>query len=405
MHRWVLMGAVGALALVAAMVASAQEQPSKVPKRIDRETMLEGRSPLYLEMMNSLTAVNATAIKPKTVKVNCTKSQSITGALNDPANVTADALIIEISGVCKENVTINRDRVTLRGHDPAIDGIESRTEDPGGGLTPAVVVWRADDVVVENLTLRGGMSTNGTLTGFRQPVFVPFTTATNCVLEGSAVGASVQDGYLTLRDVTVRGSHLYGINAQRGWVECVRCHVEVSDLPGVDYGPVAVMVALFSRGDFTDSTIAASGAAGGLQIYSSSRGWVVGCTITAEQYALVAGIGALLDLDTTRFGGSLRVYQKAEIHLWGSTQTANPPGYMNKVSEDSILEASAGFFDGTSPSTLVGRLSMSRFGKAVLEGNTTVDGDVDCGMGGDAWAAGTVSITGSVYGCDHLPAQ
>lgn len=334
--------------------------------------------------------------KVKTILVDCDKGDSINKALEEKA----DELIIEIRGMCRENVTISRDWVTFRGHDPEVDGIESQTDDTfAGGLTPAVVAWSANGVVLENLTLRGGMSTIGDL--YYAPTDVAFAIShwefyrvTNCVLEGGEVNLSVRDGNLTLTDVTVRGSRMYGIYLSRGRVQCLRCNVETG---AVSFG-AGVSLNEFSRGDFEDSTIAASGETSAFEMYVSSRAWLTNSQITAEKNALVASIGSHLGVANSVFSGSLRVEQKSELRLFSSTQTANPS--KNVVTLDSILET----YDGTSPSTLVGPLSMYTFGKAVLRGNTTVDGELTCIMGGDAVADPTVSITGAVSGCDHLSA-
>ena len=326
-----------------------------------------------------------------TVVVNCKTG----GSINEALKVSANELVIEIRGMCRENVTVSRDWVTLRGGNSKKDGIESQLEDPFvGGLRPAVVAWKANRVVFENLTLRGGISSIGNL--YYGPTDLPFAYlygefyhVTNCVLEGGAVNVSVQDGYLALRDVTVRDSRTYGIFSHRGQVECLRCSVEIG---AVSFG-AGVSLSNFSRGYFTDSTIVAGGATPAFEMYVSSRTWLISSQITAEEYALVAGIGSHLGVSDSVFSGVLSVSENSEIRLVRSTQTANP--WENWVGLDSTLD--------TNNATLVGPLSIGNFGKAVLRGTTTVDGDLICDMGGDAVAHSTVNITGSISGCVHLP--
>ena len=181
-----------------------------------------------------------------TVRIDCKKG----GSINEALKVNAKELIIEIQGMCKENVTVSRDWVTLRGRDPKKDGIESQMADLySDGLRPAVVGWKASRLVLENLTLRGGLSVIGNL--YYAPIDLPFFYnsgeffhVTNCILEGGAVNVSVQDGYLSLCDVTVRDSSIYGIFSQRGQVQCLRCNVEIGDVPN----GVGVFVIHFSRG-------------------------------------------------------------------------------------------------------------------------------------------------------------
>ncbi|MBI2835747.1 MAG: hypothetical protein HYX76_15105, partial [Acidobacteria bacterium] len=58
-----------------------------------------------------------------TVKVKCAQGDSINKAIGQHPN--AESLVVEISGMCSENVVVTRDRVTLRGTDPAGDGIQA----------------------------------------------------------------------------------------------------------------------------------------------------------------------------------------------------------------------------------------------------------------------------------------
>ena len=111
-----------------------------------------------------------------TLKVNCHKGESVNKALaKDP---DAASLVVEISGLCKENVVVTRDRVTLRGADPATDGIQAagNTEQTDA----AVWVRGAQLVVVENLKLTGGFT--GLLA---TEVSVPHLRVNNCRLEGN----------------------------------------------------------------------------------------------------------------------------------------------------------------------------------------------------------------------------
>src|SRR5687767_1580107 len=87
-----------------------------------------------------------------TVKVQCGQGFSITQALEQHPN--AQRLIIEIEGMCDENVIVRRDRVTLRGSNSANDGIRAvlNTEQSDAALW----VRGAHLVTVENLKLTGG---------------------------------------------------------------------------------------------------------------------------------------------------------------------------------------------------------------------------------------------------------
>ena len=102
----------------------------------------------------------------KTVKVDCARGDSI----NEALGAKGDELIVEISGMCHENVLIERSFVTLKGADPGSDGVV--------GLPPAgpdvsglavVKILRADSVRLENLTVQGGAN-HGILAGWGDPL-------------------------------------------------------------------------------------------------------------------------------------------------------------------------------------------------------------------------------------------
>lgn len=92
-------------------------------------------------------AATATNSPGKTVVVDCSKHHSINDALQD----SAPQLVIEVVGVCAENVVITRDNVTLRGSGAGatIDGATL----PAPRL-PGIAVTGATNVGLENLTIR-----------------------------------------------------------------------------------------------------------------------------------------------------------------------------------------------------------------------------------------------------------
>ena len=79
---------------------------------------------------------------------------------------------------------------------------------------------------------------------------------------------------------------------------------------------------------------------------------------------------------------------------------ANPYGNEVRVRVGSTLYTLG---SESAPTTLVGPVYISEFGKAVL-GGTTVNGDLECSTGGDAVYSGAVTVTGSISGCEHLEA-
>ena len=66
-----------------------------------------------------LRTARASATLSRTIRVDCTKGQSIQAAIDK----NAGSIIVEIRGICSENVLIDGREVTLRGSDPTVDGI------------------------------------------------------------------------------------------------------------------------------------------------------------------------------------------------------------------------------------------------------------------------------------------
>jgi hypothetical protein len=107
--------------------------------------MLVGITLVLLLALPEITDAGTTP--PKTIKVDCRKGQSIQAALAD----VAPQLVVEITGVCAQYVTITRDNVTLRGVGGAIiDGSSLPTQTKVG-----ITAVGASNVAIENLTVQG----------------------------------------------------------------------------------------------------------------------------------------------------------------------------------------------------------------------------------------------------------
>src|SRR5688572_12526718 len=136
------------------------------------------------------TAPSAAAQAPAaTEKVDCSKGESINKALSKHQG--AGSLVVELTGMCQENVVVTRDRVTLRGTDPATDGIQA----VGNVEQTDAAVWvrSAQLVTLENLKLTGGFT--GLLA---TDTNVPFLLVINCRLDGNVQwGAQLEAALLT----------------------------------------------------------------------------------------------------------------------------------------------------------------------------------------------------------------
>jgi hypothetical protein len=95
-------------------------------------------------------AWGAPAIKTRTI--DCSKGKSIQAVLDSEK---ADSLILELSGICQEDVDINRSNVVLRGNDPTVDGIRGATADPSTA-PPVLSIHDARNVTLENIGIYDG---------------------------------------------------------------------------------------------------------------------------------------------------------------------------------------------------------------------------------------------------------
>ena len=149
--------------------------------------------------------------RTRTVKVDCFKGKSINKALKKHKN---DELIIEIDGICVENVLVDRDNVTLRGINPEVapglpaDGIEADSMDENAPPNLGVALWIRDaaNVTVKDLRIFGAARHGLRVTNSR-----PLIRVENSRLEGNALrGLSVLDARVMVLDTTLTGNVVGG---------------------------------------------------------------------------------------------------------------------------------------------------------------------------------------------------
>lgn len=137
----------------------------------------QGAAFLAAAIAGSFLATAAAADGPKTVQVDCGSSGKTIAKALEKGNEDR-ALLVLISGVCNENIVIDRADVTLRGNPSAtISG-------PDASLN--VVEVTADRVSIESLTVTGGR--NG----------ITATGAGNVAVRGSTVQSTGRTGILAL---------------------------------------------------------------------------------------------------------------------------------------------------------------------------------------------------------------
>ena len=137
---------------------------------------------------------------PGTVKVYCGHGTIKRALTKHPLR----PLVIVVNGVCAEDVTINRDRVTLLAANPRVDGITGVTE---GGA--AIAITGARSTVIEGLRLRSAPG------GGSSGIFVTANgeaTVHNALIEESGYGIwANHGGFFHLRESEIKDGREYGI--------------------------------------------------------------------------------------------------------------------------------------------------------------------------------------------------
>jgi len=223
-------------------------------------------------------------VNAKTVKVDCFKGKSINKALN--ANKNVEELTIEIDGICKEDVIVQRDNLTLiginlDGSGNPTDGIEADSTDPDAPPALGAVLWIRDafNVRVESLILS----------------------------EGARHGLRVIDSFLIVVD---------------------NCILEDNDLRGLLVRTSGVQVEF--------STLRENGN-GGANVGSGARVTFADGEIDESSSAVLVNNEATVILRRMEVDGSFQAIRKSLIQLFNTDQNDNPDE--NIISDDSQLQA------------------------------------------------------------------
>jgi len=330
---------------------------------------------LALALLGGATLATA---NPKKVKVKCDKGDSINDALTNPA----EELIIEIRGMCRENVLVERDYVTLRGADPTVDGIQALSDEDY-----TLRVKGALGVRLENLRLTGGetgLSVNDTT--YWQ------THVENCRIEGNTFGAEISSANVRAQNSTFSFNDMGVWVGNAGWLICNTC--TIADNVG-SYSQGIYLVQ--AKANLNDTHI--SGSDYGLSAGSSST-VIVGSdsTISAAAYALLAGANSTLYVDDLALlSGSLQVSEGSFMKIGGTEQIANPEG--NFVRNNSILLISVGFQDAGS--SLTDRTFIMNFGKVAIGPSSTINGHLVCWGPSDAYCDDPENQVTGTSTCDQ----
>jgi hypothetical protein len=313
------------------------------------------------------------ALDIQTMAVDCAAGESIEDALAKAKK--ADGLVVSISGMCEENVTIERDHVALLGGDPEADGIRGVS----GIDAPAIRIKHGYGVVLENLTVEDG--------------------------DGGGVRADWSS--LTVRNCRIRHNELFGVylSGATAWFWDVA--VSENSSIGVRLHQAAALVAEDSvfndnvgyqvavvSGSRTDLHRCSIEGSGGLDSELGSFIYTHQTSVLAvEGRALSSTWNSQVFMANGELSGSVAVFENSGMDLSWVDHTSNAS--VNQVSFNSYLAVDVS-------THLLGPVIVSEFSTLTLTNDSVLDGDLLCGSAGDAFADDPATqITGSIVGCDH----
>lgn len=325
-----------------------------------------------------------------TVQVDCAKGDTINAALL--TNTKAQRLTIEISGMCHENVVVTRDRVTLRGVDPANDGIQAVENAESADVT--LWVRGASLLTVENLTLTGGFA--GLLaTNANHPV----TQLTNCRLTGNTnFGIQLENSLVNATDTTFEG---VGTGAPAGVflgsrLGCGHCTF-------TSQGPTAAMIVINSIASIGQQSVFTGGPVRG----DGSAITIVDSTISSSSPG-IPGInitnGKSVILTRVEIFGRMFFGQGTTAALNAVTQTGIGMQPNEASFGSTVVVASAGQPTGGPPNidSYLAHFDLGNFSNLVLQQNSVIDGNMICRSGSNAHCVNPANVTG-VTNCGLCP--
>ncbi len=363
----------------------------------DASSPLAHLKALRAERLSALPQAAVSTTPAKIVYVYCAKGGSISAAL--AKNI--GPLVIEVRGICAENVRIERGDVTLHGLDPASDGIRGVVTDPQPFA--AVELHYANRTRIENIAIVDSPSGGLLATSFTDVVMQ------NCRIEGNSKSGVYATGpsVIQMNGSVVSRNSFFGLSAfGGGYLSCVGCVVEDNARFAARCDGAASSLVL------GDSIVSGTGGvfvSGCKDAYVDCVNYGTGhpCRLSvrpgtgsAKGQAVLVGSGEvyLLGVPLTGF---LAAFYGSTVYLDTVQQTETTRA--NSFDSGSTLVTSVSWWPDAPESALLDT-NVGVFSHAVLEAGTRLDGTLTCHSGGDAWADASVNTTGKVSGCEHVPA-
>ena len=281
-------------------------------------------------------SISVSAHDGQTFTVNCSRGQTIAKALE--LGDARKPLVLIIRGLCKENVVINRDRVTLQGDPPRVATVQA--VNPKDHTIAVMATW----IRIEGLTVSGG--SNGIWTSGASQLVVADSVIQNAGLNGIHLTYSYgRIGRTTIQNNGINGLMLYAAQAA-----VMNSELSVNAGSGIKLDGNSTL-------DISGGTISANGASGiyaqrsdanirgthitgngtDLTLIENLRRGVSGLQSTLEirdSYimnntgrGIAAEIGSTLDVGSTVVRGNghegVLIYGGSSGHLTGGTFSGN----------------------------------------------------------------------------------
>ena len=345
-------------------------RPTDPPRRFRFAALALGAFVVLLQ----LGAPSLEAKPFKQIDVECAKGDSI----NDALDRRDTELLINIIGICTEDVMVARDRVTLRGTDPAVDGIQAATiDDPYGA---ALFIRGARRVAVENLQLTGAKHAGLLIEDSRRDVVLR-----NLWIEGNKESGLLASNSLVVGfDLWITGNGIFGVGlSETALLRCEDCTIADNPAAGQGFGLVA------SAGALATLTRGSISAQFPLTLRYNSVATVTGTTLTGY-VAVNASGSANVTLSNANIDGSIRADGDSQIELRNSQQVFNPVPGGNVVSGASQMTVTAG-------SILIGETAFDEFSNGIFGQGSTLE-TLTCATGSDVMCHANVGKSTSSCG-------
>jgi len=339
----------------------------------------------------------ATPSAAKTVTVDCTKGESIQEAVDK----NAGPLAIEIRGFCSENVRVaHHDDVTLRGSDPANDGIHGVASTPAA---PALAFRHSDRGRVENLSVSNGPA------GGISFVYSP-SDLFHCRITGNASnGLSVIWSVVHGTELTISDNQGIGLQAAQGtFVSCLGCLLENNMGFAAAYANWGGALTLWdSVVTGTRGILATNGAYADIDCLTQVSSHPCSMNVTGFAARAVGNANAALYV-AGDFTGQVSAFDRGQIQIIGSRQLATgQPGIgptVNRIDGFSTMTVEPlADENGIEQKSRVMSTNVTNFGRALLVEESVLNGSIQCSGAGDAWLDETVVANpgSTVTGCEH----